>query len=93
MSKFISSRQALIRVLEDDKAPTKLRIEALRQIPHPPLCVMRRLIAETATRVTPVPSRLKAIVTLAYVREMAFRKAFGKSKAKTETAQVNALGI
>lgn len=94
MSKFISPRQALIRVIEDDAAPTRLRIEALDQIQHPPLCMLRRLIAETATRVTPVPSKLKAIATMRYVQEIAFRKAFRKSKAKPETqAQDNALGI
>ena len=38
MGKFISPRAALIRVVEDDEAPTRLRIEALEQIPHPPLC-------------------------------------------------------
>ena len=94
MGKFISAKAALIRVLEDDQAPTKLRIEALGQIQHPPLCMLRRLIAETATRATPVPSKLKAIATLRYVQEIAFRKAFPKSKAKAETqTQDNALGI
>ncbi|MGA7766033.1 MAG: hypothetical protein WCA27_07375 [Candidatus Sulfotelmatobacter sp.] len=95
MSKFMSPRAALVRVVEDESAPTKLRIQALEAISHPSLAMLRRLLVDTAKRVTPIPSKLKALATMAYVREIAFRKAFRKSKAKAEEtqAQDNALGI
>jgi len=101
MSKFMSPEVALQRLVEDTQAPVLARCEALRQLAHPPLCLLRRLLAiprstvETAKRKRPVPARLRAIATLAYAREVQLRKARpGKSgRRQTQDTASNALGI
>jgi hypothetical protein len=95
MSKFISPRSALVRVVEDDEAPVGLRVQALKQIAHPPLVMLRRLIVDTSKRTTPVPPKLRALATIRYAHEVAFRKI---RSVKTKAAQDNqpngnALGI
>jgi hypothetical protein len=66
MSKFMSVAAALKRVVEDEAAPCAARVLALKQIPNPPLCLLRRLLVKTANRAKPVPSRLLAVAALAY---------------------------
>lgn len=90
MAKFMSASTALARLVENDSAPTGARVRALRQLDHPPLCVLRRLLVETAKRNVPVPSRLKAVAALAYARELQLRKHHPR---KRESADSNALGI
>jgi hypothetical protein len=94
MSKFGSPVTFLKRLVEDDSAPCAARVLALKQIDHPPLCLLRRLLVKTA-RTKPVPSRLLALAALKYAREVAFRKL----RPVKKTAQAdnrpggNALGI
>jgi hypothetical protein len=68
MSKFMSPEKALQRLVEDTAAPVLARCEALRQLAHPPLLLLRRLLVETAKRTKPVPARLRAIAAFAYAR-------------------------
>jgi hypothetical protein len=94
MSKFMSPRSALVRLVEDDEAPVGLRVQALKQIEHPPLVMLRRLLVETSKRTTPVPARLRALATIRYVREVAFRKIrSAKAKAAQNQPSTNSLGI
>jgi hypothetical protein len=72
MTKFLNPVAALKRVLEDPEAPTMARVEALRQIPHPPLLLLRRILVGSATG--KVPSRLYAAAALAYSKEVALRQ-------------------
>ncbi len=86
---------ALARLVEDADAPIMARCEALRQLAHPPLCLLRHLLVDTAKRSKPVPAKLKAIAALAYVRELQLRKirpAKGARKA-AQDGEPNALGI
>jgi hypothetical protein len=93
MSKFMSPRSALVRLVEDSEAPIGLRVQALKQIAHPPLVMLRRLIVDTSKRTSPVPAKLRALATIRYASEVAFRKIkAGKPKAQDEP-HANALGI
>jgi hypothetical protein len=91
MPKFMSVSTALARLVEDDAAPVGSRVRALRQLDHPPLALLRRLLVDT-TRTVPIPSRLKAVATLAYARELQLRK-HRPRKRKSADSLVNALGI
>jgi hypothetical protein len=91
MPKFMSVSTALSRLVEDDAAPVGSRVRALRQLDHPPLALLRRLLVDT-TRTVPIPSRLKAVATLAYARELQLRK-HRPRKRKSADSSVNALGI
>jgi hypothetical protein len=95
MPKFMSPETALRRLVEDTAAPVLARCEALRQLAHPPLCLLRRLLVDTSKRAEPVPARLRAIAALAYAREVQLRK---HQPAKTGRRQQqekpsNALGV
>jgi len=96
MPKFMRPETALARLVEDQDAPIMARCEALKQLAHPPRCLLRRLLVNTDKRPKPVPAKLKAIATLAYVRETQLRKlrkiANGGRKA-AQDSQPNALGI
>jgi hypothetical protein len=83
---------ALQRLVEDDAAPVGARCRALRQLDHPPLVLLRRLLVDTDKRTRPVPSRLKAVATLAYAREVQLRK-HRPRKRKSADGAINALGI
>jgi hypothetical protein len=68
-------------------------MQALQEIAHPPLVMLRRLIVDTAKRVTPVPASLKALASIRYAREVAFRQ-IKIGQAKTQAQENgNALGI
>lgn len=95
MSKFMSPRSALARLVEDEEAPVNLRAQALEQLVHPPLCLLRRLIVDTSKRTTPVPAKLRAVATIRYAHEVAFRK-IKAAKVRTQDNNQpgsNALGI
>ena len=96
VAKYMSIETALARLVEDDSAPVGARVRALRQLAHPELSMLRRLLVDTAKRIKPVPSRLLAVATLAYAREIQFRK--GRKAANVGQRQkkdngANALGI
>lgn len=98
MPKFMSADTALKRLVEDTQAPVLARCDALRQLAHPPLCMLRRLLAiprsltELAKRKKPIPPRLRAIATLKYAQELQFRKLKGGQRKKQDVPS-NALGI
>jgi hypothetical protein len=94
MSKFMNPDTALKRLVEDDAAPVGSRVRALRQLAHPPLCLLRRLLVDTAKRTKPVPSRLLAIAALKYAFEVEVRKLKRKGGHKLGKGdEPNALGI
>jgi hypothetical protein len=96
MAELMSADYVLRAVVDDEAAPTKMRCDALRQLEHPPLLLLRRLLVETAKRTKPVPSRLRALAALAYAREVKFRKAEAAVRPKRQQADndtPNALGI
>ena len=95
MGMWMQPKSALTRLVEDDEAPIMARCRALQQIDHPELAVLRRLLVETKTRKKPVPSRLKAIASLAYARELELKKMRKRQKAQATqpTQSDNALGI
>lgn len=70
----MSPTAALKRLVEDDEAPCGARVLALKQIEHPPLCLLRRLLVKTSKRAKTVPSRLLAVAALKYAREVGLRK-------------------
>jgi hypothetical protein len=92
MPKFMKVSCALARLVEDANAPVGARVRALRQLDHPSLALLRRLLVDTAKRAVPVPSRLFAVATLAYARELQLRK-HRPSKRKSADSSINALGI
>lgn len=83
---------ALKRLVEDEDAPCGARVTALRQLAHPPLCLLRRLLVKTS-RTKPVPSRLVAVATLAYAREVQLRKIKAARPTVASNDHGNALGI
>ena len=93
MAKFMRPETALARLAEDEHAPIRARVQALQQLTHPPLCMLRRLLAETSKRVKPVPSKIRALAALKYAQESEYRK-LNAAKAKVQVKQSgNALGI
>ena len=91
MAKFMSAATALARLAEDDAAPPHARCDALRQLSHPPLALLRRLLVDSDKRTTPIPSRLKSIAALAYAKELAVRKL--KPRKHNKPVEANGLGI
>jgi hypothetical protein len=93
VAKFMRPETALARLAEDEHAPIRARLQALQQLAHPPLCTLRRLLAETSKRVKPVPSKVRALAALKYAQETQYQKT-NAAKAKTQVQQSgNALGI
>ena len=100
MSKFMKISSALSTVVDDEAVPAKMRLEALRQLPHPGLNLLRRLLVEhkpgskSAQRSKykkPVPRTLRALAALRFVQEWRraqLRRARGKSSSAS-----NPLGI
>lgn len=90
-------RIALLRLVEDEEAPIMPRVRALEKVPHPPLALLRRLLVEPETpRSKPVPSKLRAVATHVYWREMELRRIRKESAKKKQGAgggSGNALGI
>jgi len=74
MPKFMLPETALARLVEDESASIADRVSALRLIPHPALCMLRRLLHRSRTDPSPVPSKLLAVATLAYAKEIQVRK-------------------
>ncbi|MGD0181622.1 MAG: hypothetical protein ABSC15_17560 [Terriglobales bacterium] len=96
MPRFMQPRTALARLVEDEEAPVGARCRALRQLAHPPLLLLRRLLVDTAKRTKPVPARLRAIAALAFAHEVQLRKvkaSFRGRKQKQDKTSSNALGI
>jgi hypothetical protein len=69
-AEFMKPESALKRLVEDDQAPVVSRVEALRQLAHPPLNLLRRLLVDTKYREKPVPPRVRALAALRYVTEI-----------------------
>jgi hypothetical protein len=83
---------ALAKLVEDSGATIADRVHALRLIPHPALCLLRRLLHRSRTEPGRVPPRLLAQAALSYAKEIAFRK--GKPAQPSKKSQTgNALGI
>ena len=91
MPKFMLPETALARLVEDEDAPVRARVQALEQLAHPPLCLLRRLLVDTTKRVKPVPSKVLALAALKYAGEVQFRKIQAAKTAKAK--EPNALGI
>jgi hypothetical protein len=66
---------ALARLVEDEGASVSDRVRALKLLPHPALCMLRRLLHRSRTEPTRIPSRLLAAAALAYAKEVQVRKA------------------
>lgn len=92
MAKFLDPNTALSRLVEDPGATIADRIRALRMIPHPALCMLRRLLFRSRTTPGLVPSRLVAAAALAFAKEVAWRKVKPARPSKHETGN-NSLGI
>lgn len=92
MAKFLDPNTALSRLVEDPGATIADRVRALRMIPHPALCMLRRLLFRSRTTPGLVPSRLVAAAALAFAKEVAFRKGRPMRVSKKSQA-ANALGI
>ncbi len=88
----MTPRMARVKIIADDNAPVRLRIQALKEVNRPPLAMLRRLIADTAKRTKPVPPRLKALALMRYAHEAEKRK-IKTGAPKKSTAIPNALGI
>jgi hypothetical protein len=50
MAKFMRPETALARLAEDEHAPIRARVQALQQLTHPPLCMLRRLGRDVEAR-------------------------------------------
>lgn len=93
MGMLMKPEAALLRLVEDDDAPIMARVRALEKVPHPPLALLRRLLVVSETpREKPVPSKLLAVATHAYFREMQIRR-IRKEAKKAQGTGGNALGI
>jgi hypothetical protein len=92
MAKFMEPETALARLVEDADATIADRVRALRMIPHPALCMLRRLLHRSRTEPGRVPPRLVAAAALAFAREVAWRKV-RPARAPKEPETGNALGI
>jgi hypothetical protein len=96
MPEFMSVETALQRLVEDDAAPIGARVRALRELPHPSLKMLRRLIVDTKTRKRPVPAKVRSLATLRYAEEMRLQNARREMRAVASpdnAASTNALGI
>lgn len=91
MPKFMLATTALARLVEDEEAPIGARCDALRQLDHPPLTLLRRLLVDTTARAMPVPVRLKSMAALKYARELALRNL--KPRKQKLSSIANPLGI
>ncbi len=93
MGFWMSERCALSRLVEDEAAPIMARVRALEQIEHPQLAVLRRLLVNSKTRKTPVPSKLRAVAALAYAKEMGLRERRKALEIRMADLRDNPLGI
>ena len=65
---------ALARLVEDEGASIADRVRALKMLPRPALCMLRRILHRSRTDPSQVPSRLLAAAALAYAKEVQVRK-------------------
>jgi hypothetical protein len=95
MPKFMLASTALCRLVEDASAPVGARVRALRQLDHPTLALLRRLLVDTDKRAIPVPSRLLAVAALKYAHEVQLRKikASKSGRRPRQASAANVLGI
>jgi hypothetical protein len=93
MSKFLKPETALARLVEEDGASVGDRVRALRMLEHPPLLMLRRLLHRSRKEPGRIPPRLLAAASLAFVREVAFRKLKPPRVPKSQRPTNNALGI
>jgi hypothetical protein len=92
MAKFMEPETALARLVEDEGATIADRVRALRMIPHPALCLLRRLLHRSRTEPGRVPARVLAAAALAYAKETSYRQSKPARLSKKHTAE-NSLGI
>jgi hypothetical protein len=92
MAKFMHPNVALSRLVEDEGATIADRVRALRMIPHPALCLLRRLLHRSRTEPGRVPARVLAAAALAYAKEISYRKSKPARPSKKHQAG-NLLGI
>ena len=93
MGLWMEPRVALLRLVDDPKAPVMARVRALQAVEHPPLALLRRLLTKPRKlfREKPVPSKLIAVATFKYKQEVALRQI--RKERKARPARPNALGI
>jgi hypothetical protein len=82
----------LSRLVEDEGATIADRVRALRMLPHPALCLLRRLLHRSRTEPGRVPARVLAAAALAYAKEISYRQSRPARLSKKSQA-ANALGI
>jgi hypothetical protein len=75
MAEFMSVVTALHRLVEDDSAPVGARMRALRELPHPSLKMLMRLLVDTKKRKRPIPAKIRALAALRYSEEMHLQNA------------------
>jgi hypothetical protein len=96
MAEFMAPETALSRLVEDDAAPLGARMRALRELPHPSLKMLRRLLVNSKKRKRPVPAKVRALATLRYAEEMRLqnvRREMRPVGALGNPSSENALGI
>lgn len=96
MAEFMAPETALSRLVEDDAAPIGARVRALRELQHPSLKMLRRLLVDTKKRERPVPAKVRALATLRYAEEMRLqnvRRVMRTAATLDNSSPANALGI
>jgi hypothetical protein len=96
MAEFMSAETALSRLVEDDAAPVGARMRALRELPHPSLKMLMRLLVNTKKRKRPIPAKIRALAALRYGEEMRLqnvRRIMGAAATPGNPSSENALGI
>ena len=102
MPKFIQVDNALERIVENESVPVRLRYQALKEMSHPSLDMLRRMLVQhngvskaslRAKRKKPVPPKLLALATLRYKEEMHLRDVRLTLQRKRRVPSTNALGI
>lgn len=91
MGYWMKPESALLRVVEDPKAPIMQRVKALKQVENPPRALLRRLLLEPKTpRAKPIPSKLRAVAALKYAQQCQRKKI---AQQKPKPVEANPLGI
>ena len=96
MAEFMAPETALSRLVEDDAAPVGARIRALRELPHPSVKMLMRLLVETKQRKRPVPAKIRALAALRYSEEIRLqnvRRIMRAAATPGNPSSGNALGI
>ena len=93
MAWLMTPETVLERVVADEKAPVRDRVEALRLLEHPPLKMLRRLIVQPVPSLQcsprppqkPVPPKLRSLAAIKYARETRYRQEKARTKSLTGT--------